>query len=183
MKLDDLTGREFRKWTVIERDMNRKNPKDTNTYWICKCKCGVIKSICSGHLTKSKSESCRVCSNHKNKNRISSRMWSRLKLGARARNLEVNLGDNPKEYLYQLLVEQKFCCALTGQPIVMANTIADDMHGGTSASPDRIDSNKGYVIGNVQWVHKDVNKMKWDYPQEYFIETCRKIAERFPIKP
>lgn len=26
---------------------------------------------------------------------------------------------------------------------------------------DRIDPNKGYIIGNVQWVHKHINMMKW----------------------
>jgi hypothetical protein len=31
---------------------------------------------------------------------------------------------------------------------------------------DRIDSNKGYVEGNVQWVYKYVNLMKRDFPQE-----------------
>ena len=43
-------------------------------------------------------------------------------------------------------------------------------------SLDRIDSNNGYVEGNVQWVHKDVNMMKKDYNQEYFINICKLIT-------
>lgn len=43
-------------------------------------------------------------------------------------------------------------------------------------SLDRIDSNKGYVEGNVQWVHKDVNMMKQSYSNERFIGICCMIA-------
>ena len=42
---------------------------------------------------------------------------------------------------------------------------------------DRIDSSKGYVKGNVQWVHKNVNLMKGKFDQEYFIEMCKKITK------
>ena len=46
----------------------------------------------------------------------------------------------------------------------------------TTASLDRIDSSKGYVIGNVQWVHKDINIMKNKFDNQYFIDMCKKIA-------
>lgn len=48
--------------------------------------------------------------------------------------------------------------------------------GETTASLDRIDSNRGYTQDNVQWVHKDVNKMKMDLNQQIFVELCRAIA-------
>lgn len=51
-----------------------------------------------------------------------------------------------------------------------------------TASLDRIDSSKGYVLGNIQWVHKDINKMKLDYDQDYFIDICRRIAEYNSLK-
>jgi hypothetical protein len=51
-----------------------------------------------------------------------------------------------------------------------------------TASLDRIDSSKGYIIGNVQWAHKMVNRMKNDMPQEEFIEFCRDIISTNPIK-
>ena len=41
------------------------------------------------------------------------------------------------------------------------------MYKGT-ASLDRIDSTKGYVRGNIQWVHKDINWFKRDYPKISF---------------
>jgi archaellum component FlaC len=43
-------------------------------------------------------------------------------------------------------------------------------------SLDRIDSKLGYIEGNVQWLHKDVNYMKQEYSQEYYIDICKKVA-------
>ena len=52
-----------------------------------------------------------------------------------------------------------------------------------TASLDRIDSNKGYTIDNVQWVHKDINKMKMDLEEDVFIDNCKLIIEnKFGIK-
>ena len=42
---------------------------------------------------------------------------------------------------------------------------------------DRIDSTKGYIKGNVQWVHKTVNIMKNTFDNTLFINLCKKIAE------
>ena len=39
-----------------------------------------------------------------------------------------------------------------------------------------IDNSKGYEIGNVQWVHKDINMMRNKYDITYFIKMCRLVA-------
>lgn len=53
--LIDLTGKKFGYWTVIKRDFkNRKN----GVYWICKCDCGTIKSVCGEMLRNGASSSC-----------------------------------------------------------------------------------------------------------------------------
>lgn len=46
-----------------------------------------------------------------------------------------------------------------------------------------IDSNIGYEPNNVQWVHKDVNKMKWAFDQQHFIDVCIKIANHANQQP
>ena len=48
----------------------------------------------------------------------------------------------------------------------------------TTASLDRIDSLLGYTIDNVQWVHKDINRIKFDMSQCRFVELCCLIAEK-----
>jgi hypothetical protein len=58
-------------------------------------------------------------------------------------------------------------------PINFAYRVADP----SDASLDRIDSSKGYIDGNVQWVHKEVNEMKMQATQNEFIEYCNLVAE------
>ena len=48
--------------------------------------------------------------------------------------------------------------------------------GYTTASLDRIDSYKGYIEGNVQWVNKHINIMKNGYSQEEFVYMCHMVA-------
>ena len=57
-------------------------------------------------------------------------------------------------------------------PIVFANSIEEHKNGYTTASLDRIDSSKGYTKSNIQWVHKDINKMKSDFSMLRFLELC-----------
>lgn len=52
-----------------------------------------------------------------------------------------------------------------------------------TASLDRIDSSKGYIPGNVQWVHKDVNKMKLALSEKRLLELCTLIVQKFSSLP
>ena len=76
-----------------------------------------------------------------------------------------------KTYLWKLFLKQDQRCALSDFPIILSKKISN-----TTASLDRIDSSKGYIKGNVQWIHKDINKMKMNFNQQYFIDTCKLIA-------
>jgi len=48
-----------------------------------------------------------------------------------------------------------------------------------TASIDRKNSDLGYTKENIQWVHKDVNYMKMNLSEKYFIKLCKLIARRF----
>jgi len=74
------------------------------------------------------------------------------------------------EAVWDLFLAQNRKCALSGLPLKFGSGNKGN------ASLDRIDSTKGYTLGNVQWVDKDVNKMKMDLSQPYFIELCRRIS-------
>ena len=63
-KFQDLTGQTFGYWTVIEKDCS---PKSKKTYWICKCKCGKIKSVRSDVL-KRNNQSCGCVTKERMKN-------------------------------------------------------------------------------------------------------------------
>jgi len=80
------------------------------------------------------------------------------------------------EYLWELFLKQDRKCALSGIELQMCDKCLDK--SSQTASVDRIDSSRGYVEGNVQWIHKDLNKMKWTLSQKEFIKWCHIISER-----
>jgi len=77
------------------------------------------------------------------------------------------------EDAWNLFLEQEKKCALSGILLEI-----DNQHHQNTASIDRIDSSKGYVKGNIQWVHKHINFMKRTYSQDYFIDMCKKVANK-----
>jgi len=77
------------------------------------------------------------------------------------------------EYAWDIFISQERRCALSGLELAFPKVSKDK---NWTASLDRIDSSKGYVEGNVQWVHKDVNIMKNKFDNQYFINMCKKIA-------
>lgn len=76
--------------------------------------------------------------------------------------------------LWEKFIVQDRRCALTGQILTFSDK--SDAHNGT-ASVDRIDSSKSYETGNVQWIHKDINRMKLDFDQQQFIGYCHLVAK------
>ena len=56
---DSLLGQTFGAWTVMSVDKNR------HYYYICKCECGIVKSVYKGSLKNGASRSC-GCKNHQN---------------------------------------------------------------------------------------------------------------------
>lgn len=116
--------------------------------------------------------------------------WQCRKCVARAKGFSQNrsVGDKQRYFnkfsksaksrglLWHLNVDEMFeCfdgrCALTGWPISL--DYADQ-----TASLDRIDSNIGYVVGNIQWVHTMVNMCKNKYDQSKFIQMCLAVSNK-----
>lgn len=54
--IEDLTNKQFGLWTVLYRDTEKYNTRDVR--WICKCKCGTVKSVLGKYLKNGKSMSC-----------------------------------------------------------------------------------------------------------------------------
>ena len=93
-------------------------------------------------------------------------IWSRIVGFARQRAIAVKVTI---QEAWQLYLSQDRRCALTGIEIGFAPSACRP--NGT-ASLDRIDSSGDYEIGNIQWVHKDVNLMKREMSQDRFFEIC-----------
>lgn len=107
---------------------------------------------------------------------ISGKYWSTCIRGAQKRNLEFNISIN---YAQDLLEKQNYKCALSGLSINGSQNLDKNYstYKEMTASLDRIDSSKGYIIGNIQWVHKDINFIKQNLSEKYFIELCKKVSE------
>jgi len=179
LKKRNLTGETFGYWTVKEKLMRKGVPR-----YRCVCRCGKEGVVNQAHLLDGNSTKCRKCSSEaisgeksvhwKGHGELSATFITITKAGARERGLPWRVSA---EYLYDLYVKQERRCALSGIKISLKRT----RNPGTrsypqTASIDRIDSDGGYIEGNVQWVHKDVNLMKNKFDQGYFVSMCKRIA-------
>jgi hypothetical protein len=172
----NLKGRKIGKLLVLEE--TRKN---NQLAWKCRCDCGTecVKLAC--HLLSGRTKSCNclqspkgVNSCHwKGYNGITGAMLYRIKREALRRKLEFSVSS---EQLWDRFKKQNGICAISGKPITLPTNRDDERNYNFTASLDRIDSSIGYVDGNVQWVHKMVNRMKWDLNQNEFIEWCLLIS-------
>lgn len=123
---------------------------------------------------------CKSCSNKQTENcsrglhqAVRMSWFEKFRIGAETRGLEWHLTI---EDVWELYVSQGGACALSGIPIGWAEV--GQCH---TASIDRIDNSKGYVLSNVQLVHKDVNMMKGVYGNDYFVTLCWAIASHTGI--
>ena len=188
----DLTGQRFDKLVVLSFDHNKRYKTHTSAFWRCKCDCGTEKVLRYDLLKyrPNRSCGCSPCSLHKQHTcgkksliwkgcgDISATYYRNLQSNAKTRNFDFGV-DMTMEYLWELFERQNKKCALTG--IALSFNTRDSTNDGT-ASLDRIDAKVGYIRGNVQWVHKDINRMKQHYPEAYFVEMCGKVTDYFRQK-
>lgn len=82
------------------------------------------------------------------------------------------------EYLWELFLKQNRKCSLSGETLCFGTLaeVKNKEDREQTASLDRIDSSKGYIEGNVQWIHKNLNLMKQALPVDVFIEWCKKVS-------
>jgi len=171
-RFKDITGKKYGKLTALYPSY----VKNKRTYWSCECECGIICIIGSAHLATGATKSCGCLKkeahkeltkrNFKGINDLSSTYFSQIQRSARNRNLELTV---TKEFLWDLFVEQHRKCALSGEGITLIKGRDTSIQ---TASLDRIDSSKGYVVGNVQWVHKVVNILKNNLSDTDFLNWC-----------
>jgi len=103
---------------------------------------------------------------------LSGRYWCSIRTGAKNRNIDFFI---TKKYAWDLFLQQNKKCDISGIEIILEASYK--YKSNQTASIDRIDSNKGYIKGNIHWVHKDINRMKSTYDLYYFIEICKRISK------
>jgi len=175
----DLTGKKLGMLTPL-RPTGESTSKG-NAIWLCKCDCGNETSKSTAELSRMLSCGC----SHRRKGTrspnftgckgISGHHWSEIKGKARKRNI---LFAITIDYAWEVFEKQSGKCALSGLDLQFktSNRASDG-----NASLDRIDSSKGYEQDNVQWVHKDFNRLKSDFDETTFIKMCHAVAKLHPL--
>lgn len=133
---------------------------------LIRCDCGREKVMRRSRLKKIKT--CGAGLHRSTSGPLPGPYWANLKTNAKDRGLKVEVTP---EDAWALFEKQRGKCALTGRKIEIASK-------NMTASIDRVYSDGDYTLDNIQWVHKDLNKMKMEFEQEYFIETCREVARK-----
>jgi len=180
----EMKDRKYGMLTVVEvRREKRCYPSgECYVYYAdCLCDCGNSHTAACSAIKHSKTTSCGCRRDQyqklsgKNSSRfngyegITGRLYNTIKHNAIRRGIRLSVN---KKFLWELYLQQNKLCALTGLPISFSHVLKD-----CTASLDRVDSSKGYLKGNVQWVHKKINTMKHTLSQEEFVKLCVLVAQ------
>lgn len=176
--IKDLTNKTFNSLTAVcpVEKPTHISGKNRGVWWLCKCVCGNEKIVRSTELIREDTKSCGCMKKYTNSDKykgvglIAQSVFSHIKWGAEKRNIEFNI---TKEYLWELYRSQEGKCYYTDLDISL-NT----RNNKKTASLDRIDSSKGYVEGNLVWVHKNINLMKNVFSKEEFLNYCNLIVNK-----
>ncbi len=191
-KYDNCIGEIYGKLTVVGKAVRPNGLKYGGDDWIkCKCECGNESTIPYRAVMYKNTKSCGCIGKARGPNHrdwrgcgeISADYFGTCKRRALGGGV---LNRTPKEfsvtieYLWELFLKQNRICAISGLVLTFDPYGSGKKRKETNkvtASLDRIDSSKGYVDGNVQWIHKHINIMKNDLPQSKFIEYCKIISK------
>jgi len=172
MRKIQLTGKIFGELQVIGPSESSRNGASK---WHCRCSCGNETTVYSSHLLRGNTTSCghimrrSGARNFKGVGDMPKSYFSSVQRGAMGGKGRKPISfDITMEYIWEIFVEQRGFCALSNLPIDFKSK---------TASLDRVDSSLGYVEGNLQWLHKDINMMKRHYSTEYFKYLCKLIAD------
>ncbi len=170
-----LKANKFGHFTFIARAPSVK--KKTKCLWRCDCGNEVVRL--TTEVIRGNVGTCGCSRKKKNEKSarwrgygdISGAKWGIILNGAKNRKIAVEITI---QEAWQQFLKQNRKCALTGEDLQF-----DSGHrsGDGTASLDRIDPAKGYIDGNVQWVHRDVNWMKSNFSQVKFVSWCEKVAD------
>ena len=84
------------------------------------------------------------------------------------------------EILENLLIKQRYKCALTG--IKLTCLRANGIKFKTNASIDRINSDLGYNVDNIQLVCTIVNSLKSNLTNHEYIRWCKKVVKEDALR-
>lgn len=148
------------------------------THFICRCDCGREKKISRAKFGITKSCGCRRTTLGDNHFRwtgcsgIQGSIWCQYVRNANVRNIpfKISIQDG-----WNIFEKQNHKCAISGVEIKFGKR-RNKNKVETTASLDRIDNSKGYLLNNVHWVHKKINQIKMDMSLLEFLNWCKIVT-------
>lgn len=188
MNVEQIINQRFGK-LVIKEKIDRPVGKNYGRIWLrCECDCGGEAIVT---WEKIRYDNVRSCSCSKRKRGADSPFWkgcgeisadflSTYRRNAKDKEFHIDL-----KYIWALFLKQNRKCAISGVELSFdyqgdRTSWKTKATNKITASLDRIDSSKGYIKDNVQWVHKRINIMKNDLRDEEFVRWCKIIAANNP---
>lgn len=165
-----ISGKDKRGQTLVECECLRNNCHNIFIANFNHITGGYKNSCGCGYFLKNKENW-----NWKGYEGISRTLFNQWKNSAKIRNKSFDLTI---EELWELFIKQNRKCALSG---IELNISSYFKNRDTTASLDCIDATKGYDRDNIQFVHKTINLMKNNIPQDKFIEFCGLIYKNKQI--
>jgi hypothetical protein len=176
----DFIGRKFHNGTIIEYIGAEKGKyifaRNYTLIFKMRCDCGKEYNA-RYYASKICVKSCGCIPNKPSKclyGEIILSSWTKLVYEAKQRNLEFSISP---EYIWNIFLQQERKCRFSGLELILAKSNKERESGCATASLDRIDSSKGYIEGNVQWIHKDLNFMKSNMSDKEFINWCSLVTD------
>lgn len=170
LRVDFPIGTLIGDWIVEGYKFNRYNLLSV------RCSCGSTSELSAATAKSSRSKRCVSCGYKKiskdlSYGQVHHTYWSSLKRAAIRRGISFVVTMEDMWIQYQ---KQTGKCMFTGLDLTLTNSNNFNLQ---TASLDRIDSTKGYTPDNIQWIHKDANKMKMDLQEDDFFRMIKQIYE------
>ena len=182
MKLIDLTGQRFGRWTIIERSY--PNGKSNQVMWLCKCDCGTEKIVIGDTLKRGVTKSCGCLQKELLGNR------KRLKLGlssirakissykARAKRLGIEYKLTEEQFARMTKQDCYYCGSKPSNKMDCNHYYGNYIYNGL----DRVDNTKGYTIDNIVPCCRICNYAKQKMTLQGFESWIKRIYNRTIIR-
>ena len=162
-------------WTVVQPKVHMD--KRGRAFVKCKCSCGQEEMVSCHHLVKGRSTRCKKC-NYSLRETSDNPHWKGV--GTTPQSILTKTSssamrsnrpfDVTTSYVNDLYENSGQTCFFTGMNI---------SHEDDTARLVELDKDKGYIEGNVAWVHRDIAPTLQRTSPNEFIRMCTEVANRY----